>query len=372
MTPSLTPQALARAGRIGIAPMEGVIDDITRECLTGLGGYDWCVTEFVRVTHVKLPPRVFKRICPELLDASPTQTAQTRHETPVALQLLGADPEALGINARVAARLGAPSVDINFGCPAKTVNRHDGGAALLRSPERVFRAVEGVRKALEGTGVPVTAKIRLGFNDRRLALACAQAAEAGGATQLVVHGRTKQEGYRPPAHWEWIGKITSELSIPVVANGDIWDMHCYWRARSLSGCRDVMLGRAALADPFLAARIKHWQATGELLPETDWTQRAQVLLSHAERCAHLPDKVMVPLLKQWMNMMRQSGNAEAESRFQAIKRHKGRAEFFTGLVAGTALELAPSLLTSVTRMPEPTQTSGSPQASETEAATTPA
>ena len=306
---------LLHKGKIGLAPMEGVIDALTRDLLTRQAGFDWTVTEFVRVVDTRLPPRVFYKHCPELTE----RPVATPSGVPVHLQLLGSDPRALAENARQALALGAISVDLNFGCPAKLVNRHDGGASLLRQPDRVYQAVKAVAEALDGA-IPVTAKIRLGFANRRLAVACAQATEAGGAARLVVHGRTRDEGYRPPAHWEWIGKVRHHLSIPVVANGDIWTLEDYWKARTLSGCCDVMLGRSALADPWLAPRIRHWQQTGERLAETTWEMRASVLQEYAAlQRQHLPDRVVVSLVKQWLAQMRQ-GNAEADQHFQRLKR----------------------------------------------------
>ncbi len=295
--------------------MEGVIDAVTRDLLTRTPGFDWVVTEFVRVVDARLPPRVFHRHCPEL--SHPRVT--TPSGVPVQLQLLGSDPEALAANARQALRLGATGLDLNFGCPAKLVNRHDGGASLLRDPRRVHAVVSAVTRAV-GEAIPVTAKIRLGFADRRLALACALATQDAGARRLVVHGRTRDEGYRPPAHWEWIGRIRQRLSIPVVANGDIWTLEDYWKARTLSGCRDVMLGRGALADPGLAGRIRHWQATGERLPDTPWQTRAQVLGDFAAlQRSTLPAHVVTALIKQWLNHMRHRDD-EAARRFQAVKR----------------------------------------------------
>ncbi|GHA98841.1 tRNA dihydrouridine synthase [Modicisalibacter luteus] len=308
--------------------MEGAIDAITRDLLTMQEGLDWTVTEFVRVVDARLPPRVFYKHCPELRESA----VATPSGIPVHLQLLGSDPQALAANAHQAIQLGATGLDLNFGCPAKTVNRHDGGASLLRDPERVFRVVAAVADAADGT-VPVTAKVRLGFADRRLALACAQAAEAGGARHLVVHARTRNEGYRPPAHWEWIARIRHQLSIPVIANGDIWTLKDYWKARSLSGCEDVMLGRGMLADPDLAQRIRHWQRTGEQLPETAWIRRAAILEAYANRQqASLPDKVVVSLLKQWLNQMR-ARDAEAAARFAMLRRETRLAPFLAGLMS---------------------------------------
>ncbi|WP_152479726.1 tRNA-dihydrouridine synthase [Halomonas sp. THAF12] len=312
--------------------MEGVIDAVTREMLTRAPGFDWTVTEFVRVVDARLPPRVFHRHCPELADRHPA----TPSGVPVHLQLLGSDPAALAANARQALKLGVGSLDLNFGCPAKLVNRHDGGASLLRDPRRVHAAVAAVHEAV-GDAIPVTAKIRLGFDDRRLALACSHAAEDAGARQLVVHARTRREGYRPPAHWEWIGRIRARLSIPVIANGDIWTLEDYWKARTLSGCQDVMLGRGALADPGLAPRLRHWQATGERLPATRWSERARVLCDYAaSQRTMLPSKIVVSLLKQWLNHMR-SRDTEAARRFQALRRVTDLDDFLAGLSAEDAV-----------------------------------
>ncbi|QEM83073.1 tRNA dihydrouridine synthase [Halomonas binhaiensis] len=338
--------------------MEGVIDAHCRDLLTREAGFDWTVTEFVRVVDARLPPRVFYKHCPELLHKNCPELLHknrsgllhknrsgllnppaTPSGIPVHLQLLGSDPDALAANAHQALRLGAISLDLNFGCPAKLVNRHDGGASMLRDPERLYRAVDAVQSAV-GDHIPVTAKIRLGFSDRRLALACAQAAEAGGAAQLVVHARTRNEGYRPPAHWEWIGRIRTRLSIPVVANGDIWSLEDYWKARTLSGCRDVMLGRGALADPWLAPRIRHWQLTGHRLPPTSWPQRASLLSAYAAMQRNtLPDKVVVSLLKQWLNHMR-ARNPEAAQRFQALRRITDLDTFLDGLNQPTPSAIA--------------------------------
>ncbi|MEH6562563.1 MAG: tRNA-dihydrouridine synthase, partial [Marinobacter sp.] len=144
--------------RIILAPMEGLVDAPIRETLTKVGGIDRCVTEFIRVTHNLLPPRVFYKFAPELYNQSLTQVG-----TPVAIQLLGSDPEEMGRNGRRAVELGATQVDINFGCPAKTVNRHKGGCVLMREPELMHNITAAVRQALPAH-VLVTAKMRLGYD----------------------------------------------------------------------------------------------------------------------------------------------------------------------------------------------------------------
>ncbi|WP_265949495.1 tRNA dihydrouridine synthase [Dechloromonas sp. A34] len=236
--------------RLFLAPMEGLADYVLRDVLTGIGGFDAAVSEFVRVSGSVLPRRTYERICPEVLNG-----CQTPVGTPMAIQLLGSDPYWLGLNAEQASALSPHGIDLNFGCPAKTVNRHGGGAMLLGDPELLSRIVRSVRAAVPDP-IPVTAKMRLGISDTSLAIDCAQALAEGGAASLVVHARTKDHGYRPPAHWEWIARIADAVNIPVIANGEVWTVDDWRRCRSVSACADVMIGRGAVADPFLALRIK--------------------------------------------------------------------------------------------------------------------
>lgn len=305
-------QASSRAGLIGLAPMEGVIDVTTRRLLCAKGGLDWVVTEFVRVVDQPLPARVFHRICPEL-----RQGAVTAENTPVQLQLLGSDPAAMAANAHMAVACGAPAIDINFGCPAKIVNRHGGGASMLKTPKDIYAIVSAVCRAIPH--IPVSAKLRLGFENKGLALQCAEAAAQGGAHWLTLHARTRKEGYKPPAHWEWIARIRHYVDIPVIANGEIWTLEDYWQARALSGCRNVMIGRGLLSDPLLAARIRHWQLTGKCLPSTTWQERTATLRAFAtELTHHLPEKVVLSLVKQWLSLMRQH-DSEAAERFLHLR-----------------------------------------------------
>jgi tRNA-dihydrouridine synthase C len=232
-----------------LAPMEGLLDCALRDVLTRAGGVDRCVSEFIRITDMLLPPRVFHRVMPELANGSRTPAGVL-----VRGQLLGSDPCCMAENAARLAELGPAGVDLNFGCPAKVVNRHGGGAALLDEPERLHRIAAAVRRAVPA-GQAVSAKMRLGTQDDGLAVACAQALEAGGVGELVVHARTKAHGYRPPAYWERIADIRQAVAVPVVANGEIWSLADALRCREVSGCDALMLGRGMVADPALAQAI---------------------------------------------------------------------------------------------------------------------
>ena len=233
-----------------LAPMEGLLDFVLRDILTRVGGVDRCVSEFIRVTNTLLPDRAFIRVVPELLNGGRTFAG-----VPVRAQLLGSDPVCLAENAAALAALGPDGIDLNFGCPAKVVNRHGGGAALLEDPELVAKIVAAVRRAVPAH-MPVSAKMRLGFNDDSRAVECALAIAGAGADELVVHARTKADAYRPPAYWHRIADIRAAVSIPVVANGEIWNVQDAARARELSGCHMLMLGRGMVTDPGLALAIK--------------------------------------------------------------------------------------------------------------------
>ncbi len=293
--------------------MEGVADDVLRDVLTQVGGYDWCVTEFVRVSGTLIPDKVFTRISPELRNGGRTHAG-----TPVRVQLLGSDPQSLAVNATALAALGPFGVDLNFGCPAPTVNRHRGGAALLGEPELLARIVAAVRAAVPSHLV-VSAKMRLGINDPDLAIACAQALESGGATELVVHARTKADGYRPPAKWSWVEQIRRNVRIPVIGNGDVFTVDDFHRLRETSGCDDVMLGRGAIGDPFLAQRIRGLR--DPLPTRDDWLELQPVLAAFWELVkikAHFRPKRAAGRLKMWLTPLRRTF-PDAERLFQAVR-----------------------------------------------------
>jgi len=233
-----------------LAPMEGVTDAPFREFITRTGWYDFCVSEFIRVSIQALGPKAFLRHIPELNTA-----ARTSSGTPVQVQILGGDPERLAASAAAAIEAGARGIDLNFGCPAPTVNRHDGGATLLKFPHRIEAIVRAVRDAVPAH-FPVSAKMRLGFDDPSVIDENAKRAEQGGASWITIHGRTKTQGYIPPAYWKPIGRAARSLSIPVVANGELWSLEDFRRCREETGAIHFMIGRGALATPTLAREIR--------------------------------------------------------------------------------------------------------------------
>lgn len=293
--------------RLILAPMEGVVDAVNRRLISSLGATDLCVTEFIRVVNHLLPPKIFHQYCPELKNQSRTLSG-----TPVLVQLLGSDPHFMAENAARAIELGALGIDLNFGCPAKTVNRSDGGAALLKTPERIFRVIESVRKAVPETH-SVSAKIRLGFDNTTQALDIAQAAEDAGASWLVVHARTKVDGYKPPAYWEHVAPLRNKLKIPVIANGEVWTREDYLRCQKVSSCEHVMIGRGWVANPGLGLEIKNGAAK---IPWSQWQNYFLDFFKLSTELRHEP--YAIQRTKQLCKMMSQS-YGEAHLLLQKIK-----------------------------------------------------
>ena len=301
--------------RILLAPMEGLLDHTLRDMLTRVGGVDLCVSEFIRVTNTVLPRRAFIRVAPELLNHSRTVAG-----VPVRVQLLGSDPDYLAANAAALAQLGPAGIDLNFGCPAKTVNQHRGGAVLLDEPELVGQIVAAVRRAVPAH-IPVSAKMRLGYNDDSRAEDCALAIEAAGASDLVVHARTKAHGYRPPAYWDRSAELRQHVRMPMVANGEIWTLADALRCREVTGCDRLMIGRGMVADPGLALAIAQNDAmtTDTASSAVTWGQIVGLMRLFWQGIAlRVAPRHRAGRLKQWLNYLRRV-YPEAQDAFDQLR-----------------------------------------------------
>jgi tRNA-dihydrouridine synthase C len=286
--------------------MEGVLDHSLRDVLTRVGGIDRCVSEFIRITDQLLPRRVYTRLMPELLNGSRTPAG-----TPVRAQLLGSDPACLAENAALLASLNPAGIDLNFGCPAKVVNRHRGGAVLLDEPELVHDIVAAVRRAVPAA-VPVSAKMRLGHRDDSRMIECAQAIDSAGAAELVVHARTKVHGYRPPAYWDRVAHIRAAVALPVVANGEVWTVDDARRCMAESGCDALMLGRGLVSDPGLALALR-----GRAVPT--WDELAPLLGLYRQLITpRVAPRHRGGRIKQWLNMLRRR-HPEAQQAYDAVR-----------------------------------------------------
>ena len=296
--------------KLVLAPMEGLTDPLMREILTQVGDYDWCVTEFIRVTDSVLPDHVYHSYCPELKNNGCTASG-----TPVHVQFLGNNVEMLAANAVRAVELGAPVIDLNFGCPAKTVNRHRGGAVLLDETDTLYAIVKGVRDAVP-SHIPVSAKMRLGYLDEAHTMDNALAIQEAGASWLTVHARTKADGYTPPAYWEKIAPLTEALKMPLIANGEIWTVADAQACQKQSLCDDLMIGRGAVTTPDLVNCIRQGHEQNRLT----WQQLLE--LQTAFLNGYYKTEIgLIGRYKQWLGMMTKA-YPEAAELWQVVKKVK--------------------------------------------------
>ncbi|MBD8163071.1 tRNA dihydrouridine(16) synthase DusC [Erwinia persicina] len=301
--------------RVLLAPMEGVLDSLVRELLTDVNDYDLCITEFLRVVDALLPVKCFQRLCPEL-----DHDSRTPSGTRVRIQLLGQYPQWLAENAARAVALGSWGVDLNCGCPSKTVNGSGGGATLLKDPELIYQGAKAMRAAVPAH-LPVTVKIRLGWDSGARQFEIADAVQQAGATELAVHGRTKADGYRAEAiNWAAIGDIRQRLSIPVIANGEIWDWQSAQDCMAATGCDAVMIGRGALNVPNLSRVIKYNEA------RMPWSQVVQLLQKYV-RLEKQGDTGLYHMarIKQWLGYLRKE-YSEATDLFMQVRMQQTSAE----------------------------------------------
>jgi tRNA-dihydrouridine synthase C len=323
-----TPWIQSGVPALVLAPMEGVTDAAMRALLSELGGFTFCVAEFLRISQAVPGVRVFQRHVPELMRGGRTPAG-----LPVQVQLLGGNPGLLAEAALESIRAGGRAVDLNFGCPARTVNRHDGGATLLQYPDRIREIVSAVRAAVP-TEVPVSAKMRLGWDNIHAIHLNAERAADGGADWITIHARTKSQGYRPPAYWKLLGDVRARLRIPVVANGEIWTIDDLRRCRDETGCQHFMLGRGALADPILGRK-----AARELgIPGADSVQSftwspaewLPLILRFCELCSAsgLSPAYILCRVKQWLRMTNHAGNHIC---FDTLKRCQDLRELLNSL-----------------------------------------
>ncbi len=294
--------------RVLLAPMEGVLDPLVRSLLTAVNDYDLCISEFVRVVDTLLPAKTFYRLCPELKYQSRTLSG-----TLVRVQILGQHPQWLAENAYRAIELGSWGVDLNCGCPSKTVNGHGGGATLLKQPDLIYQAAKAMREAVPKE-LPVSVKVRLGWDSISFAHEIADAVQQAGATELTIHGRTKEDGYKAERiNWQAIGEIRHRLSIPVIANGEIWDYDSAQRCLEVTGCDAIMIGRGALNTPNLSRVIKYNEI------KMPWEQVESLLLKYTE-LEKLGDTghYHAARIKQWLGYLRKEYQ-EADELFSQVR-----------------------------------------------------
>lgn len=296
-----------------LAPMEGVIDALMRKILCSINDYDLCVTEFIRVVSSVVPRQVYYRTCPELKSGAVTGS----NKTPLRIQLLGQEPDWMAENAIRAIELGSHGIDVNFGCPAKAVNKSKGGAVLLKDPEKIYSIILAIRNAI-GTNIQLSAKIRLGYEDTSLFKDIVSAIESAGANDLAIHARTKTNGYKPPAYWNYIKDAVEQSSLNIIANGEVWGRESALNCINTAKTSSLMLGRGALALPNLSNVIKHNESP------MSWNE-LQGLLNSYSKLELEGDKSFYysSRLKQWLRYLKLQ-YPQGEQLFQLIKTLKDK------------------------------------------------
>ncbi|WP_286390728.1 tRNA dihydrouridine synthase DusB [Pseudanabaena mucicola] len=254
--------------RVLQSPLSGVTDLVFRRLVRRYASDSMLYTEMISATdlhHMKALPKLME------ID---------RYETPISIQLFDCRPDFLAEAAQKALLEGADTVDINMGCPVNKITKKGGGSSLLRQPELATQIVRSVVKAVD---IPVTVKTRIGWDDNEITiLDFAKRMEDAGAKMITVHARTRSQGYTGDAKWEWIRKVKEVLTIPVIANGDIFSVKKAIACLEQTGADGVMCSRGTLGYPFLVGQIDHFFKTGERLPDPSSIECLQVAKEHLQ------------------------------------------------------------------------------------------
>ncbi|WP_068818865.1 tRNA dihydrouridine synthase DusB [Phormidesmis priestleyi] len=234
--------------RVLQSPLSGVTDLVFRRLVRRYAPDSMMYTEMVNATGLH-----YVKELPIIMEVDP-------NERPISIQLFDCRPDFLAEAAQMAVAEGADTVDINMGCPVNKITKNGGGSSLLRDPEKAEAIVRAVVNAVN---VPVTVKTRIGWTDQEInILDFAKRMEAAGAKMITVHGRTRAQGYNGAAKWEWIGRVKEILSIPVIANGDMFSIEAAVKCLEQTGADGVMCSRGTLGYPFLVGEVDHFLKTG--------------------------------------------------------------------------------------------------------------
>lgn len=201
-------------------------------------------------------------------------------QQPISMQIFGSEPAVMAEGARIMEAYGAQIIDVNMGCPVPKVVNNGEGSSLMRTPEL---AAEIVAAMVQAVSVPVTVKIRKGWDDASVnAVAFARQMEAAGASAIAVHGRTRMQYYSGQADWDVIRQVKQAVTVPVIGNGDLFAPEDGKAMLEQTGCDGIMLGRGALGRPWLYRQTLDYLRSGQYAPEPELAQRKQVILHHAQ------------------------------------------------------------------------------------------
>lgn len=256
-------------GKAALAPMAGVADRAFRELCKGFGAA-YVVSEMVSSKGLEMGDRKSKSL-----------SYISDIERPAAVQIFGSDPNVMAQSVHTVLAFNPEIIDINMGCPAPKIAGNGGGASLMRDPalaESIIRAV------VKESPVPVTVKIRSGWDENSLnAVEMAKRAEEAGAAAITVHGRTRKQMYAPPVNTDIIAEVKKNVSIPVIANGDITDGQSAALMFEKTNCDLIMVGRGALGAPWVFSQINAYLEYGRILPDPPVSERMRIMIRHVEK-----------------------------------------------------------------------------------------
>lgn len=286
-----------------LAPMEGVGDSCFRKAMASIGGFDEAVRDFLRVpanAHVKSLSKVY--------------FADELSPIPLAAQIMGSDTDLMAAMAQELVLRGAPRIDVNCGCPSHTVTGRGAGSSLLKDPNTLHEVAKSVVQAIS---IPVTVKMRSGFEDISLFKENLFAAQESGVRYITLHPRTKVDGYGPPARWDLIAEAKALLKIPVVGNGDILTVENALEMLRTTKCDALMIGRGSVINPFIFHQIRAHFAKQPYIPK--WEDLIRYLdIYLANLASDAPMKLRVNKLKQLLGFLFKSNSALLEQRQQIL------------------------------------------------------
>jgi nifR3 family TIM-barrel protein len=254
-----------------LSPLAGYTNLPMRMTLRELGGLGWATTDLVNARS--------------LIERNPTALKLVEScagDRPLSIQLFGSKPDEMRDAAVICQDIGAQAVDINMGCPVKKVTKIGGGSAMMTE---LSRTADLVRLMVGAVGIPVTAKMRLGWDSENItAPDLARALEEAGVAAVFVHGRTRAQGFSGAVNLAGIRAVVEAVrSIPVIGNGDVTTPEAARHMLAETGCAGVSIGRGAFYDPWIFRRTAHFLRTGELLPEPGFAERIRVMRRHFEK-----------------------------------------------------------------------------------------
>lgn len=285
-----------------LAPMEGVGDRCFRKAMASIGGFDEAVRDFLRVpinAHVKSLAKVY--------------VADELAPIPLAAQIMGSDPHLMAEMAQELVQRGAPRIDVNCGCPSNTVTGRGAGSSLLKDPDILL---EVARAVVQAVTIPVTIKMRSGYEDISLFDENILAAQESGVRYITLHPRTKVDGYGPPARWDLIARAKSLLRIPLIGNGDILTVNDAMAMLRTTKCDGLMIGRGSIINPFIFHQIR---ARYSQIPyKLKWENLLEFLdVFMAEASEDFSTKLRVNKLKQLLGFIFK-GNPQLMEKRQSV------------------------------------------------------